>query len=185
MDFCHSLMEERESLLVICNTKREARELFEQMAEIAEAEDWYICHLSTAMCQKHRVEVLDKLQNKLEVLQDNIKNNRNTEKIICIASQLVEAGVDFSFDCVVRVHAGIDNLAQAAGRCNRSNEYGRKGKVYLIKLKDESLSMLNEIADAQNSTQKVLISAKQMKDMTLTGESATQIFYNDLYQKKK
>ena len=185
VDFCHSLIEERESLLVICNTKREARDLFEHMSEIAEAEDWYICHLSTAMCQKHRVEVLDKLQNKLEVLQDNIKNNRKTEKIICISTQLVEAGVDFSFDCVVRVLAGIDNLAQAAGRCNRSNEYRRKGKVYVIKLKDENLSMLKEIADAQNSTQKVLIIAMQMKNMTLTGESATQIFYNDLYQQKE
>lgn len=184
-DFCRSLMEERESLLVICNTRREARELFERMAEIAEAEDWYICHLSTAMCQNHRVEVLDKLQNKLEVLQDNVKNNRKTEKIICISTQLVEAGVDFSFDCVVRVLAGIDNLAQAAGRCNRSNEYGRKGKVYLVKLKDENLSMLKEIADAQNSTQKVLLRAKQMKDMTLTGETATQIFYDNLYQKKE
>lgn len=137
------------------------------------------------MCQNHRVEVLDKLQNKLEVLQDNVKNNRKTEKIICISTQLVEAGVDFSFDCVVRVLAGIDNLAQAAGRCNRSNEYGRKGKVYLVKLKDENLSMLKEIADAQNSTQKVLLRAKQMKDMTLTGETATQIFYDNLYQKKE
>lgn len=185
VDFCHSLMEERESLLVICNTKREARELFEQMAEIAEAEDWYICHLSTAMCQNHRVEVLEKLQNKLAVLQENLKNGQKIRKIICISTQLVEAGVDFSFDCVVRVLAGIDNLAQAAGRCNRSNEYGRKGRVYLINLKDEDLSMLKEISDAQNSTQKVLIKAKQMKDMTLTGESATRIFYNNLYQKKE
>ena len=85
----------------------------------------------------------------------------------------------------MRVLAGIDNLAQAAGRCNRSNEYGRKGRVYLIKLKDENLNMLKEIADAQNSTQKVLIRAKQMKDMTLTGEAATQNFYNNLYQKKE
>ncbi|MCI7181696.1 MAG: CRISPR-associated helicase Cas3' [Lachnospiraceae bacterium] len=184
VDFCRSLMEERESLLVICNTKREARELFGRMAEISEAEDWYICHLSTAMCQKHRVEVLEELQNKLTALQDNLKKHQKVKKIICISTQLVEAGVDFSFDCVVRVLAGIDNLAQAAGRCNRSDEYGRKGRVYLIKLKDENLSMLKEIADAQNSTQKVLIRAKQMKDMTLTGESATQIFYNNLYQEK-
>lgn len=185
VDFCHSLMRERESLLVICNTKKEARELFKQMSEISEAEDWYICHLSTAMCQNHRVEVLEELQNKLAALQDNLKNDRKTTKIICISTQLVEAGVDFSFDCVVRVLAGIDNLAQAAGRCNRSNEYGRKGRVYLIKLKDENLNMLKEIADAQNSTQKVLIRAKQMKDMTLTGEAATQNFYNNLYQKKE
>lgn len=184
VDFCHSLMEERESLLVICNTKREASELFKQMEEISEAEDWYLCHLSTAMCQNHRVEVLEKLQNKLAALQYNFKNGQKTKKVLCISTQLVEAGVDFSFDCVVRVLAGIDNLAQAAGRCNRSNEYGRKGSVYLIKLRDENLSMLKEIADAQNSTQKVLIRANQMKDMALIGESATQIFYNSLYQEK-
>lgn len=184
VDYFHSLIEERESLLVICNTKREARELFERMSKISESEDWYIYHLSTAMCQNHRVEVLENLQNNLAALQDNLKNNRETKKIVCISTQLVEAGVDFSFDCVVRVLAGIDNLAQSAGRCNRSNEYGRKGRVYLIKLRDENLSMLKEIADAQDSTQKVLIRAKQMKDMTLIGESATQIFYNSLYQEK-
>lgn len=184
VDYFHSLIGERESLLVICNTKREARELFERMSKISESEDWYIYHLSTAMCQNHRVEVLENLQNNLAALQDNLKNNRETKKIVCISTQLVEAGVDFSFDCVVRVLAGIDNLAQSAGRCNRSNEYGRKGRVYLIKLRDENLSMLKEIADAQDSTQKVLIRAKQMKDMTLIGESATQIFYNSLYQEK-
>lgn len=185
VDFCHTLMEERESLLIICNTKREARELFERITLTSETEDWHICHLSTAMCQKHRTVVLEELQNKLAILQKALKNDQKIKKIICISTQLVEAGVDFSFDCVVRVLAGIDNLAQAAGRCNRSNEYGRKGQVYLIKLKDENLSMLKEIADAQISTQKVLIRAKQMKDMALTGESATQIFYNDLYQKKE
>lgn len=185
VDFCHSLAEERESLLVICNTKREARELFKRMVAIAEAEDWDICHLSTAMCQNHRIGVLEELQDKLAALQNNLKNGQKTKKIICISTQLVEAGVDFSFDCVVRVLAGIDNLAQAAGRCNRNNEYGRKGRVYLINLKNENLSMLKEIADAKNSTQKVLARANQMKDMELIGESATQIFYNNLYQEKE
>ena len=184
VDFCHSLMGERESLLVICNTKKEACELFKEMIGIAEVENWYICHLSTAMCQNHRVEVLEELQRKLVNLQEGLKNDQKTEKIICISTQLVEAGVDFSFDCVVRVLAGIDNLAQAAGRCNRSNEYERKGKVYLINLKNENLSMLKEIKNAQNSTQKVLIRAKQMEEMSLIGESATQIFYNSLYQEK-
>lgn len=186
VDFCCSLMKERESLLVICNTKREARELFEQMEEIAEEKDWYICHLSTAMCQSHRVEVLEELQNQLAVLQDHVNKNRQTRKVICISTQLVEAGVDFSFDCVVRVMAGIDNLAQAAGRCNRSSEYGHKGAVYLINLKDENLSMLQDIADAQHSTQKVLMKAQQTAEpMPLTGERATQIFYDSLYQKKE
>lgn len=184
VNFCDSLMDEHNSLLVICNTKMEARNLFEKMAKIAEQEGWYICHLSTAMCQSHRVDVLKDLQGNLSSLQNNLREHLKLQKIICISTQVVEAGVDFSFQCVVRVLAGIDNLAQAAGRCNRSNEYGHKGKVYLINLKNENLSMLKEISDAQNSTRNVLINKQQIENETLIGEYATQAFYSYLFQGK-
>lgn len=182
VNFCHSIMESQESLLVICNTKSEAQNLFEQMKEGAEAENWHIYHLSTAMCKSHRTDILEELQEELVELQKCVKTGKEeTKKIICISTQLVEAGIDFSFECVVRVMAGIDNLAQSAGRCNRSNEYGHKGKVYLINLKNENLSMLKEIRDAQNSTQYVLISMKQLEDESLIGEAATKKFYRNLF----
>lgn len=185
INFCRASMEENESLLVICNTKGEAKELFAGMAKIAEQEGWYICHLSTSMCQSHRMNILENLQNKLDLLQKNMKNNTPLQKVICISTQLVEAGIDFSFECVIRVLAGIDNLAQAAGRCNRSNEYGHKGKVYLIKLKNENLSMLKEISDAQNSTLNVLCSKEYLKNETLIGEYATRMFYRNLFREKE
>ena len=182
VNFCNSLIETQKSLLVICNTKSEAQNLFEKMKETVEVENGRIYHLSTAMCKSHRTDILEELQEKLVELQRCVKTGqKETNKIICISTQLVEAGIDFSFECVVRVMAGIDNLAQSAGRCNRSNEYGHKGKVYLINLKNENLNMLKEIRDAQNSTQNVLISIKKLEDETLIGETATKKFYRNMF----
>jgi len=55
------------------------------------------------------------------------------EPVLFVSTQLVEAGVDVSFDEVIRDFAPMDSLVQAAGRCNRS--YGRnRGRVTVWQL---------------------------------------------------
>ena len=74
-------------------------------------------------------------------------------KIVCIATQVVEAGIDFSFEKVFRILAGLDNIVQAAGRCNRSNEWQHVCDVTVIKIQGEErkLRMLPDIQRAQDS----------------------------------
>ncbi len=179
--FCAEKMDRHPSLLLICNTKQEARELFAKLRTQGAEQGWDTYHLSTAMCQKHRMERMDEIQKRLRQIQQEYRSEKKGRKLVCVSAQLVEAGVDFSFSCVVRVLAGIDNLAQAAGRCNRSNEYGDRGQVCLINLKNENLGMLHEIASAQNSTQGVLEWMREFGDTAYIGEEATARFYRNLF----
>jgi CRISPR-associated endonuclease/helicase Cas3 len=106
-------------VLCIVPTKPQARTLFEQLRE---QEGLY--HLSTNMYPEHRRRTLDEIRARL---------NAN-EPCRVVSTSLVEAGVDLDFPVVYRAMAGLDSIAQAAGRCNREgkmNESGKLGRVYV------------------------------------------------------
>lgn len=129
-DKVQTIMSTKQSVLIILNTKTAVRQLFEELDERNIAPTY---HLSTSMCAAHRTEILNEVRQKLGV-----------EPVICVSSQLIEAGVDISFEAVIRSLAGLDAIAQAAGRCNRNAERA-KGDVYIVKAKTENLSRLAEI----------------------------------------
>ncbi len=127
--------------LVIVNTKAAAKSLYQQI--ILQNEN--VMHLSTNMCSAHRDSVFTELREKL----------RKREEIICVSTQLIEAGVDISFECVIRDIAGFDSILQAAGRCNRHNDYGEVKGVYVINIADENLNMLPDIKIGANITRRL------------------------------
>jgi CRISPR-associated endonuclease/helicase Cas3 len=63
----------------------------------------------------------------------------NKNKIIVSSTQLIEAGVDFDFPCVMRAMAPLESIIQSAGRCNRENKLPKYGKVYLFQLEGSSM----------------------------------------------
>lgn len=94
----------REQVLMIVNNRRHARVLFDAIAQEPGA-----YHLTTAMCAEHRSLKLAEIRQRLK------------DGLPCrlVATSLIEAGVDVDFPSVFRAEAGLDSIAQAAGRCNR------------------------------------------------------------------
>lgn len=72
-----------------------------------------------------------------------------------VSTNLIEAGVDLSFECVYRSVAGLDSLAQSAGRCNRNGERDC-GSVRLITLEGENTGSMGELLQKTRVTENLL-----------------------------
>ena len=101
-----------EQVLCIVNTRSDCRKLHSLMP-------YGTVHLSAFMCGEERSEVISDIKQKL----------KDRKPIRVISTQLVEAGVDIDFPVVYRALAGLDSIAQAAGRCNRENKLAEEGKL--------------------------------------------------------
>jgi CRISPR-associated endonuclease/helicase Cas3 len=111
-------LKQHDQVLCIVNTRSDCHTLFCLMPEGT-------IHLSALMCGQHRSKVIATIKKRL----------RDGEPIRVISTQLVEAGVDIDFPVVYRALAGLDSIAQAAGRCNREgklNARGRNGQVHVF-----------------------------------------------------
>jgi CRISPR-associated endonuclease/helicase Cas3 len=103
-----------DQVLCIVNTRKDCRELHRLLPEGT-------IHLSALMCGEHRSQVIAEIKAELKA----------GKPIRVVSTQLVEAGVDIDFPVVYRAMAGLDSIAQAAGRCNREGKLpdGKLGKV--------------------------------------------------------
>lgn len=110
------LLSEPQALCIV-NSRRHARDLHRRIAVTEGAR-----HLSTCLCAKHR-------RAELVVIRQDIKDGKTVR---LVSTSLVEAGVDFSFPAVYRAMAGLDSIAQAAGRCNRNGELPELGRVFVF-----------------------------------------------------
>ncbi len=183
------------SILVVLNTKSAVRSLYDRLkARGIPAE-----YLTTNLCAEHRS---DKIKNIKEILE------KKQETIVVVSTNLIEAGVDISFEYVYRSMAGLDSVAQAAGRCNRNGELesgmyrsmagldsvaqaaGRcnrngeleSGMVNLIDLEGENAGNMTELQQSIRATESVIW---QYKDSATQGSLLMpewmDIFYRNVY----
>jgi CRISPR-associated endonuclease/helicase Cas3 len=95
----------------------------------AQAACW---HLSALMCAQHRSDTIASIKRALQARRDALSAGRTCLPVRVISTQLVEAGVDLDFPVVYRALAGLDSIAQAAGRCNREGRLAGMGEVHVF-----------------------------------------------------
>ena len=137
----------RGSCLVVVNTKRDAREIFAYCRDHF-VSGGLVIHLSTAMVPAHRSEALNVLRRALSACEEAGARGSAATPVICVSTQLIEAGVDIDFATVVRDLAGLDSVAQAAGRCNRHGRQSHPGRVHIVELALDA-SVLKKLPDIQ------------------------------------
>ena len=160
--------ETKGSCLVIVNTKAWAQKLYE--ACVVSIDDEAIFHLSTSQCPAHRQVIFNKIKYRLD----------HNFPVLCISTQLIEAGVDVDFASVIRFLAGLDSIAQAAGRCNRNGKRGLS-EVFVINPDKEPIDTLVDIKVGQEKMLRILDDF--VEDALLSPAAMAQYFDYYFYQR--
>ncbi len=117
-------------VLAVVNSRADARELHRRMPDGT-------IHLSALMCGEHLSRVISNIKQRL----------LTGESVRVVSTQLVEAGVDVDFPVVYRALAGLDSVAQAAGRCNREGNLDRGEVIVFVPSKPAPRGPLQRAAD--------------------------------------
>lgn len=172
-EFIHNIKLKNTSILVIMNTKSMAERVFKELKKYITDDKVFLYFLSTNLCPAHRKDKISEIKNKL----------KNGEHVICVSTQLIEAGVDISFSCVIRHLAGLDSIAQAAGRGNRNGE-GEIKDAYIVQVEGEQLGSLDTIKYGEEATKAVLdkyIYNPECFDNDLLSPKALRYYYQNYY----
>ena len=167
--------EEIGDVLCIVNLTAQARSLCEAVSERTQISerDIRVVHLSTKMCSAHRKAVLRIVREELDA-----RRKYPEQRLICISTQLIEAGVDVSFPVVYRALAGFSSIAQAAGRCNRHGEMER-GIVRLFSFTNENISRLVDIQQGKKIALDMLYHAEAD---TVLSPHTMELYFRKFYQ---
>lgn len=159
-------MRSREQVLCIVNNRRHARAIYQAMADLPGAR-----HLTTLMCAQHRSEVLAEVR---QLLKDG-------QPCRLVSTSLIEAGVDVDFPTVLRAEAGLDSMAQAAGRCNREGRRGLADSELLIFIpSNPDWKPPAELVDYANAAREVL---RNLEGDPLS-PAAMESYFGQLYWQK-
>ncbi len=159
-------LQQHEQVLCIVNTRNQCRELHELMPEGT-------LHLSRLMCTAHIMDVINEIKLRL----------KENKPVRVISTQLIEAGVDIDFPVVYRAIAGLDSIAQCAGRCNREGNLNKENKLGLMKVfvpsKGTPIGLMRKGAD----TFKEMLPNWSNNENSLLEPNAFQNYFKLFYSK--
>ena len=144
-----SRLVEHDCVLIIVNTRNDAAEIVKRLDAATGDET---LHLSAAMCGQHRADVINQIRLRLQARRDGA----DVRPLRVVSTQLVEAGVDIDFPVVFRALAGLDSVAQAAGRCNREGLLPDGGKGQVVVFVRDIPKPLHQVRIAAQATRTVL-----------------------------
>lgn len=158
------------SNLIILNTKKTVRKLFDLLQSDYEDKDLY--YLTTNLTASDRLKKIDEIKKRL----------LEGDKICVVSTQLIEAGVDVDFDLVIRSLSGMDSVVQAMGRCNREG-HRKSAFTYLINLdkNEEKTSMLKGVDERKVACKAALNTSRGDLDI----KKLTEEYFEKLYANLK
>lgn len=158
------------SNLIILNTKKTVRKLYDLLQSNYEDKDLY--YLTTNLTASDRLKKIEEIKKKL------LKG----DKICVVSTQLIEAGVDVDFDLVIRSLSGMDSVVQAMGRCNREG-HRQSAFTYLINLdkNEEKTSMLKGVDERKAACKAALNTSRGDLDI----KKLTEEYFEKLYANLK
>lgn len=156
---------EAEQGLVIVNSRKHARALY--LAAKASGLDGLL-HLTTRQTAADRKGILETMRQRL----------RAGETCRVIATSLIEAGVDVSFPRVWRAEAGLDQIIQAAGRCNREWERPKEESLVVV-FRPREAKPPHEIAGFAEALSRVAPSHPD-----LFSQAAIERYFREVYWQK-
>lgn len=175
-DTVEEQMRDCRTLLLIANTKPHAADMFRLLRERMPGVPVY--HLSTNMCPAHRKRVLDTIRAELKA----------GGRLAVVSTSLIEAGVDISFECVIRMIASLDSIVQAAGRCNRNDEMkrlDRLGKLIVLenpaKVKEKLSGSMQEWIAATKTAFRKYAAAPDLFDDDMLSPALLDLYFEELY----
>lgn len=173
-EFIKQIKKENKSILIIMNTKSMAERVYKEIKNSVDNINIHFYFLSTNLCPAHRRMKIADMRSKLS----------SGEHVICVSTQLIEAGVDISFSCVIRHIAGLESIAQASGRGNRHGE-GEVKNTYIVQVEGENLGSLYTIRCGEEATKAVLDKYSyepELFDHDLLSPKALSYYYENYYE---
>ncbi|PIE64476.1 MAG: CRISPR-associated endonuclease Cas3'', partial [Desulfobacterales bacterium] len=147
-------------------------------------ENEIIPDVSRLFHQLKRVEIVNRCKPggwNIDEITDLICNQFKKKGNALVSTQLIEAGVDVDFNVVIRFLAGLDSIAQAAGRCNRNGKQKTVAEVFVINPEKENISMLEDIRQGIDSSWRIF--GEDKKQDFLSPQVMTRYFSYYFYKR--